>query len=314
MLRRSQENWYRNFQPAYLRLSEEEFEERIERAYDLIKQCRLCPQNCKVKRLQGQRGFCRTGKRPIISSWGPHFGEERPLVGHGGSGTIFFTHCNLGCIFCQNYSISHLGDGEETTVEKLASIMLELQTMGCHNINLVTPTHQVPMIIEALYRASKEGLNLPVVYNCGGYESVETLRLLDGIVDIYMPDIKYADPDIAERLSFARDYPDVVKRAVKEMHAQVGDLIINQDGIAERGLLVRHLVLPEGLAGTKEIMEFLVREVSPDTYVNIMDQYYPCYKAPEYPPLNRRITRKEYIEAIEVAKACGIKRIDGITV
>ncbi|NOX20870.1 MAG: radical SAM protein [Nitrospirae bacterium] len=314
MLRRSQENWYRNFQPAYLRLSEEEFEERIERAYDLIKQCRLCPRNCKVKRLQGQRGFCRTARRPVISSWGPHFGEERPLVGHGGSGTIFFTHCNLGCIFCQNYSISHLGDGEETTVEKLASIMLELQTMGCHNINLVTPTHQVPMIIEALYKASKGGLNLPVVYNCGGYESVETLRLLDGIVDIYMPDIKYADPDIAERLSFARDYPDVVKRAVKEMHAQVGDLIINTDGIAERGLLVRHLVLPEGLAGTKEIMEFLVREISPDTYVNIMDQYYPCYKAPEYPPLNRRITRKEYIEAIEVAKSCGIKRIDGLTV
>ena len=309
-----QESSYSRFRPSYLRLSEKEFKERIEKAYELISACRLCPRNCGAKRLGGEIGFCRTEDKPVISSWGPHFGEERPLVGHGGSGTIFFTHCNLGCIFCQNYSISHLGEGEETTIEKLASIMLELQTMGCHNINLVTPTHQVPMIIEALYKASKEGLSLPVVYNCGGYESVDTLRLLDGIVDIYMPDIKYAAPDIAERLSFARDYPDVVKKAVKEMHTQVGDLIINPDGIAERGLLVRHLVLPERLSGTPEVMRFIAEEISKDTYVNIMDQYYPCYRAPENPPLNRRITRKEFIEAIDAAKAYGLKRIDGITV
>lgn len=235
-------------------------------------------------------------------------------MGRGGSGTIFFTHCNLGCVFCQNYTISHLGEGEEISTRRLASIMLELQQMGCHNINLVTPTHQVPMIMEALLVASQQGLQLPVVYNSGGYESIETLRLLEDIVDIYMPDIKYADPEVAKRLSLAEDYPEVAKRAVKEMHRQVGDLIINEEGIALRGLLVRHLVLPEGLAGTEEVVRFLAEEISKETYVNIMNQYYPCYRASEFPPLNRRITSKEFIEALELAKKAGLKRIDGVTV
>ncbi len=314
MPRRLRGNLHNSIVPSYLKLSRDEFIKRIEISYKILYNCNLCPRNCGVNRVEGEEGFCRTIDRPVVSSWGPHFGEERPLVGQGGSGTIFFTHCNLGCIFCQNYSISHLDEGQEISVERLASIMLELQELGCHNINLVTPTHQVPMIIDALRIASEGGLRLPVVYNCGGYEALETLKLLDGIVDIYMPDIKYSDSQIAKRLSLAEDYPQVAREALKEMHRQVGDLLINDFGIAERGILVRHLVLPEGLAGTSEVMRFISEEISKNTYVNIMDQYYPCYRAPECPPLNRRITEKEYIEALESAKSMGLKRIDGVTV
>ena len=314
MQRRLQPNLRDHSVPSYLSLSKGELKRRVERLYEIISNCRLCPRNCGVNRLEGQKGFCRTLSKPVVSSWGPHFGEERPLVGQGGSGTIFFTYCNLGCVFCQNYTISHLGEGEEITPERLATMMLELQEMGCHNVNLVTPTHQVPMILHALMFAAQDGLRLPIVYNCGGYESVETLKLLEGVVDIYMPDIKYSDPEVAKRLSLAEDYPEVAKAAIKEMHRQVGDLVINESGIAERGLLVRHLVLPEGLSGTEEVMRFIAEEISKNTYVNIMDQYYPCFKAPEYPPLNRRITRGEFFEAVETAKRHGIKRIDGITV
>ncbi len=275
--------------------------------------CTICPRLCRVDRTQGQRGFCRTLDVPFVSSWGPHFGEERPLVGRHGSGTIFFGQCNLRCLYCQNWSISQLGEGAQMSTRRLAELMLELQGLGCHNINLVTPTHQVPMILQALVEASREGLRLPIVYNTGGYESIETLRLLEGIVDIYMPDFKYWDPQVAKELSKAEDYPQVAREALKEMHRQVGDLVI-KEGVAVRGLLVRHLVLPGGLAGTPEGMRFIAQELSPNTYVNVMAQYYPCYKAFEHPPLDRRLSPQEYKDAVEAALRAGLKRLDGITV
>ncbi|PIQ93780.1 MAG: radical SAM protein [Nitrospirae bacterium CG_4_10_14_0_8_um_filter_41_23] len=287
--------------------------DKIRKAEDILKKCTLCPRKCEIDRTSEQRGFCRTGDKPFISSWGPHFGEERPLVGKLGSGTIFFGNCNLDCIFCQNYSISHLGEGSEISFEKLADIMLSLQHEGCHNINLVTPAHQTPMILRSLRIASEKGLNIPIVYNCGGYESLQTIRLLDGIVDIYMPDFKYSDPDMALRYSNAEDYPEAAKAAIKEMHKQVGDLLIDNRGIAMRGLLVRHLVLPEGIAGTAGVVKFIAGEVSKDTYINIMDQYHPCFKAFDNPPLDRRITGREYSEAIRMAVESGLTRIDGIT-
>jgi len=287
--------------------------DKIRKAEDILKKCTLCPRKCEIDRTSEQRGFCRTGDKPFISSWGPHFGEERPLVGKLGSGTIFFGNCNLDCIFCQNYSISHLGEGSEISFEKLADIMLSLQHEGCHNINLVTPAHQTPMILRSLRIASEKGLNIPIVYNCGGYESLQTIRLLDGIVDIYMPDFKYSDPDMALRYSNAEDYPEAAKAAIKEMHKQVGDLLIDNRGIAMRGLLVRHLVLPEGIAGTAGVVKFIAGEVSKDTYINIMDQYHPCFKAFDNPPLDRRITGREYNQAIRMAVESGLTRIDGIT-
>ncbi len=300
--------------PVYLRITEAEFHGKVELLEALLSECRLCPRECRVDRSAGERGFCRTGSSAVVSSWGPHFGEERPLVGYGGSGTIFFTHCNLGCLFCQNYSISHLGEGSEMESDELAGVMLELQRMGCHNINLVTPTHQTPMIFRAVLTARDRGLAIPIVYNTGGYDSLEVLRLLEGIVDIYMPDFKYSDPEMAERYSEAPDYPVVAKEALREMHRQVGDLQLDHRGIAIRGLLVRHLVMPEGIAGTEEMAGFIAGEISRETYVNIMDQYHPCFRAFEMPPLDRRITRKEYNEAIETAKRLGLKKIDGITV
>lgn len=304
------------FAPAYRKLSSVELLDKVKHTEDILKKCTLCPRNCKVDRTAGNIGFCRTGDKPFVASWGPHFGEERPLVGRFGSGTIFFSFCNLGCIFCQNWTISHLGEGNEISLEKLAEIMLEIQNMGCHNINLVTPTHQMPMILHsiAIAIASETGLNIPIVYNCGGYESLEAIKILDGVVDIYMPDFKYSNPEMALKYSKAKDYPDAAKAAIKEMHRQVGDLIIDERGIAQKGLLVRHLVLPEGIAGTKEVVRFIAEEISRDTYINIMDQYYPCYKAFEHPPLDRRITTKEYSEAVNMALDAGLKRIDGVTV
>jgi len=301
------------FVPGYRKMSTGEFWKKVNTAGEILRECRLCPRNCSVDRTSGEKGFCRTGDSPFISSWGAHFGEERPLVGMHGSGTIFFSNCNLGCIFCQNWTISHTGEGSETTVEKLSSIMIDLQMEGCHNINLVTPTHQVPMILHAIALATEKGLEVPVVYNCGGYESIETLRILEGIIDIYMPDIKYSDPESAGKYSNADDYPEVAKAALREMHRQVGDLILDQQGIAERGLLVRHLVLPEGIAGTEGVVRFIAEEISVDTYINIMDQYYPCFEAYRYPPLDRRITAKEYSTAVQAAIRAGLKRIDGIT-
>ena len=248
---------------------------------------------------------------PMVSSFGPHFGEEGPLVGGHGSGTIFLTGCNLRCIFCQNYDISHLGAGEEVTVEQLGEMMISLWRQGCHNINFVTPTHQVAQILAALPHAIEQGMNVPLVYNCGGYEEAGTVRLLDGIFDIYMPDFKYGDSETAQRLSGIPRYVETAQEALREMHRQVGTLMLDERGIALRGLLVRHLVLPEGLAGTSRVMEFIASELSPDTYVNIMNQYHPCFKAAEYPPLNRRITMTEFNEAVEIAREEGIRRLGG---
>jgi putative pyruvate formate lyase activating enzyme len=251
---------------------------------------------CKVKRSEGQIGFCGIGFMPVVSSVGPHFGEESVLVGSGGSGTIFFAGCNLGCVFCQNFDISHHRHGRQMTIEQLAQSMLELQDYGCSNINFVTPTHVIPAITAGIELARKGGLTLPTVYNTGGYDSVETLKLLEGFMDIYMPDMKYSDSKIAEELSAAPDYPQVNFAAVKEMHRQVGDLQV-KNGLATRGLLVRHLVLPEQLAGSFRIIDFLAGQISPSTTVNVMDQYRPCYKASSHPKINRRPTFEE-IESV----------------
>jgi putative pyruvate formate lyase activating enzyme len=285
-----------------------ELERRTQQAYQILESCTLCPRNCKVNRIEGELGYCQIDAEVHISSFSAHFGEEPPLVGHSGSGTIFFTSCNLRCIFCQNYDISQLRYGEVISIEKLADIMLALQKRGCHNINFVTPTHQTPQILKALVIAHKQGLNIPLVYNCGGYEPVEVLTLLDGIIDIYMPDAKYADEEIAFQLSGIKNYPKVMKHALKEMHRQVGDLQIDEKGVASRGLLIRHLVLPNNQAGTAALMKFIARELSRDSYVNIMDQYRPCHKAHKYPKINRRITSEEFSQAIELAKKEGLHR------
>ncbi len=303
-----------NSSPAYRAVSEQIWKAKINEATEIIADCTLCPRHCHVDRTAGETGFCKTSDKAFVSSWGPHFGEERPLVGREGSGTIFFGNCNLGCLFCQNYSISHGEEGTEISDEKLAGIMLGLQRTGCHNINLVTPTHQVPAILRALKIAADSGLSLPLIYNCGGYESQDALKILNGIIDIYMPDFKYADSEYAARFSGAEDYPDVVKRALTEMHRQVGDLVMDEWGIARRGLLIRHLVLPDNIAGTSEVVRFIAEELSKDTYVNIMDQYHPCFKAFEHPPLDRRITGREYADAVQMALNAGLKRIDGVTV
>jgi putative pyruvate formate lyase activating enzyme len=283
---------------------------KIAAAYDILSQCNLCPRNCLVDRHHGERGVCRTGDQPVVSSYSPHFGEEDPLVGQHGSGTIFLTHCNLYCIFCQNYEISHGGEGEEVSIPDLAAMMLLLQKRGCHNINFVTPSHQVYQILAALPQAIEGGLHVPLVYNTGGYDAVETLRLLDGVVDIYMPDLKFWDSQIAKDLCQAEDYPEIARQALKEMHRQVGDLAMDEAGVAQRGLLVRHLVLPDGLAGTREIMKFLAREVSPDTYVNVMGQYRPCGRASEHPALRKFLTGPEHEQAQQMAREAGLTRLD----
>jgi len=299
---------------AYIQLHKNgKLAERVEAAKSLLRKCRICPRQCNVDRLSGETGKCRTHQRAIVSSYGPHFGEELPLVGKHGSGTIFFANCNLACVFCQNYTISQLGEGIPVTSEELARMMLSLQSMSCHNINLVTPTHMVPQILEALQLAVAHGLNLPLVYNSGGYDSITTLKLLDGIVDIYMPDMKYADDATAKKLSGIEGYPSVNRAAVKEMYRQVGDLQINSDGIATRGLLIRHLGLPYNLAGTEDTMNFIAQEVSRNSYVNIMGQYRPCYKAREVSELSRPVSLKEVHEAIEIARKAGLNRLDRVT-
>jgi len=278
---------------------------KIKKAYGLLESCSLCPRGCKVNRLKGQAGFCKAGLLPMVSSFHAHFGEEPPISGHGGSGTIFFTHCSLRCVFCQNHPISQLGQGKEISIERLAGMMLELETAGCHNVNFVTPTHYMPQILEAVFIAKEKGLSVPLVYNCGGYESLEALEILDGIIDIYMPDIKYADNDVAKKYSFAPDYFEVSKKAIKEMHRQAGDLKLDK-GIAQKGLLIRHLVLPDNLSGSEAIFDFIAKELSPDTYVNIMAQYYPCHLAFKFPEISRRISRREYMDAIMIAKKKGL--------
>ena len=302
------------FEAAYTLLTETAFSRKIRDACEILRDCTLCPRCCRVDRTAGRKGYCKTGDKPFVASWGPHFGEERPIVGARGSGTVFFGNCTLRCIFCQNYSISQCGEGIEISHEKLADIMISLQRAGCHNINLVTPTHQVPAVVMAVKIAAGHGLRVPLVYNCAGYESIETLKILEGVVDIYMPDFKYADNDSAKKYSDADDYADRAKSAIREMHRQVGDLLIDERGIARRGLLIRHLVLPADIAGTGEVARFIAEEISANTYLNIMDQYHPCFRAFGNPPLDRRLSEKEYADALEYAVRAGLKRIGGVNI
>jgi putative pyruvate formate lyase activating enzyme len=294
--------------PLYLEiLNINDLKQRAEALYSLFEECRICPNVCMARRSEGETGECHSTDEVIISSVGPHFGEEPPLVGSLGSGTIFFTNCNLSCEFCQNYDISQLRAGENVTIEDLARSMLKLQQRGCHNINFVTPTHFTVQIVEALILAIEKGLEIPIVYNCGGYESVETLKLLEDIVDIYMPDIKYSIDVTALTYSGIKYYWEVVTNAIREMHRQVGDLKISKRGIAQRGLLIRHLVLPNDIAGSKKVIDFVADEISTDSYLNIMDQYHPTYNAYKYDKLNRGITPSEYKEVIDYAYSKGFK-------
>ena len=299
------------FKPAYIKTFEKGlFQNKVKTAYKLLNPCNLCPRKCRVDRLSGETGICKTAKLARVSSYNPHFGEESPLVGRHGSGTIFFTHCNLMCLFCQNFDISHEDYGQEVSNEELAAIMLALQRQGCHNINFVTPSHVVPQILAALEIAIQQGLSVPLVYNSGGYDLPATLKLLDGVFDIYMPDFKFWDPEIADSACQAKDYADIACKAIKEMHRQVGDLAMDEDGIARQGLLIRHLVLPSGLAGTREIMRFIAREISTRSYVNIMSQYRPCGRASEIKGLNAFLSPADYETALKAAKQEGITRLD----
>ena len=293
---------------SYNRMPLETLRDRASEAQSRLQSCEICPRRCGANRLQDERGFCRVGKLAKVASYTAHFGEEAPLVGHSGSGTIFFSGCNLSCVFCQNYDISQLDQGREVPPEILAKMMLSLQGQGCHNINFVTPTHVIPQILEALIMARDRGLTVPLVYNSGGYDCAQTLQLLDGIFDIYMPDAKYGSDEMALKYSNAPRYTHFMKKAIKEMHRQVGDLALDEEGIALRGLLVRHLVLPNGAAGTAEVVRFLSEEISKNTYLNIMAQYHPEYRSCSFPELARRITLKEYNEAVALAIASGLTR------
>ncbi len=276
-----------------------------------MRACTLCPRQCRVDRLtRQQEGICKTQDKAWVSSYQAHFGEEPPLVGNHGSGTIFFTHCNLLCNFCQNFDISHDGIGQAVTDQQLADMMLALQQAGCHNINFVTPSHVVAQILSALALACEQGLRIPLVYNSGGYDRVETLQLLDQIVDIYMPDFKFWDRHAADLTCQTPGYPKIAQAAIREMYRQVGDLVMDEHGIARRGLLVRHLVMPEGLAGTKHVMQFIAKQISPHTYVNIMPQYRPCGTIDATPQLQRAITRTEFKQALQEAQLAGITRLD----
>jgi len=298
-------------EPVYIKTFEEGLlKEKIAKAYDILSACNLCPRRCGVDRNAGETGICKTGKMAKVSSYNSHFGEEAPLVGSRGSGTIFLTHCNLMCLFCQNYDISHEGYGQNVSDEQISAMMLVLQKQGCHNINFVTPTHVVPQILSALEIAIQNGLKVPLVYNSGGYDRVDTLKLLDGVFDIYMPDFKFWDPEIAEAACDAPDYPEVARRALLEMHRQVGDLVIDGQGIAQRGLLIRHLVLPKGLAGTREIMRFIATKISTNSYVNVMSQYRPCGRAAEVNGLDSHLPANDYRQALEFARQEGITRLD----
>jgi len=307
--RAEQENKVLTKSGSYLNLSEKELNLRIEKLFKILENCEICPRKCHVNRLKNGKGFCNLGPLPMVSAYHPHFGEESPLVGRFGSGTIFLTSCNLACVYCQNYEISQLRIGEEVSFEKLAEMMTDLQNKGCHNINFVTPTPQVPQIIKSLAIAIDKGLKIPLVYNTSSYDSIEVLKLLDGIFDIYLPDARYSDDKIALKYSNAPKYFEIMKEAIKEMQRQVGDLILDENGIAIRGVLVRHLVLPNSLAVSEKIFEFVAKEISKNAFVNIMDQYWPCHKAFQFPELARRITDEEYQEVISLAKKAGLKRL-----
>jgi len=306
-MRERQEIRTQPFIPGYLRLSPVEFEKRIKAAFALLSPCRLCPRKCEKDRMKGERGICQAGALPEVSSFNLHHGEEPGISGWRGSGAIFFAHCNLRCVFCQNYPISQLGHGNETDSAKLAEMMLELQADGGHNINFVTPTHLVPWIIEAVFLAREKGLKIPLVYNTGGYDSLEELKLLDGIVDIYMPDMKYNDNNVAKKFSNAPDYVEKNRAAIKEMHRQVGDLVSDDAGVALQGLLIRHLVLPEGLAGTEGVMKFIAQEVSSKTALSLMSQYFPAHRAHQFPELGRRINQGEYALAEQAMEKEGLE-------
>jgi putative pyruvate formate lyase activating enzyme len=302
-----------SFQPAYLKFWESrELSRRVELGLEKLADCVLCPRNCHVNRLQDQTKVCNTGRDAVVSSHFAHFGEERCLRGTRGSGTIFFSSCNLRCTFCQNYEISWLNEGRATKPDELARMMLDLQEKGCHNINFVTPEHVVPQILEALLPAVERGLRLPLVYNTSAYDSADSLALMDGMVDIYMPDFKFWDTGQARRYAKAPDYPDSARRAIKEMHRQVGPLVTDEQGIAMRGVLLRHLVMPGGVAGTSEIMQWIARELGADTYVNLMAQYHPACRVSEteYPEINRCITKSEFREALDSFYAAGLVRLD----
>jgi len=307
VLKRSQ------FEPAYLRLYESgELARRVERALAELSDCTLCPRDCHVNRQANEFAVCKTGRYAHVSSAFPHFGEEDCLRGGRGSGTIFFSWCNLRCVFCQNYDVSWQGEGRETRPEELAEMMLDLQAAGCHNINFVTPEHVVPQILEALPLAIQGGLRLPLVYNTGAYDSLESIELMDGVVDIYMPDFKFWDTEMARRYLKAPNYPEAARRAIKAMHQQVGDLVLDEHGLALRGLLLRHLVMPGNTAGTREIMDWVARELGPNTYINVMAQYRPAGKVTrtEYVEINRRITGDEFAKAVAAAHAAGLRRLD----
>jgi putative pyruvate formate lyase activating enzyme len=298
--------------PAYLALHDSgELAARAAAADRRMEACDLCARYCRVNRKASLRGVaCRTGEAAVVASYGPHHGEERPLSGRAGSGTIFFSWCNQRCDYCQNYEIAHQGEGQEAGPERLAGMMLSLQAAGCHNINFVSPSHVVAQILGALVIAAGQGLRLPLVYNTGGYDSPEALALLDGVIDIYMPDMKYGASEPGRSYSHVRDYAAVNRAAVAEMHRQVGDLVVGPDGIARRGLLIRHLVLPGGIAGTEAVLRFLAEEISPATYLNLLTQYRPCYRAGRHPELNRRPTQAEFAEAFEIARRFGLTRLD----
>jgi len=298
-------------EPVYLSSQKNgSLHDKVVVARRLLGKCTLCPRKCSVDRLSGETGYCRTGRRAWVASASPHFGEESPLVGTGGSGTIFFSHCSLGCIFCQNYDISQGSVGEPVSDDHLAGIMLALQDAGCHNINLVTPTHVVPQILAALEIAVQGGLHIPLVYNTSAYDRMETIKLLEDTIDIFMPDFKFWESGVAESTCNAPDYPEAAKTAITEMHRQVGDLIVNSDGIAVRGLLLRHLVLPQELAGTREVMKFVYDHISPHTYVNIMPQYRPCGKAEFIKDLGKPLSPNEFKRALKIAEFQGILRWD----
>ena len=297
--------------PAYLETYRSgALRRKVEEAIASLADCVVCPRDCHVNRLEGALAVCRTGRYARVGSFGPHFGEEDCLRGRHGSGTIFFSGCNLRCVFCQNWDISWGGSGTERTPEQIAAMMLHLQDAGCHNINFVTPEHVVPQVLEALLLAVERGLCLPIVYNTSGYDSDESLRHMDGVVDIYMPDFKFWDTAVSKRLAKAADYPEAVRRSIREMHRQVGDLVVGEDGLAMRGVLVRHLVMPHDLAGTREIMRWLHDEISSDTYVNVMGQYRPAAKAEKYEEIARRVLPEEVEDGYRIAREEGIHRFD----
>jgi putative pyruvate formate lyase activating enzyme len=303
-----------DYQPSYLALARSgELTTRAELAIGILTRCGLCPHACGVNRLEKETGICQTGRFARVASYGPHHGEEDCLRGWRGSGTMFFSGCSLRCVFCQNWDISHRNEGRKTSASKLADIMLELQGLGCHNLNWVTPTHVVPQLLEALVLATAKGLRLPIVYNTGGYDSLDTIRLLDGIVDIYMPDFKVWDQTVAARLLKAPDYPETVRQALREMHRQVGDLQFDADGLAKRGVLVRHLVLPGGLSGIPSLAAWIAHEISTNTYLNIMAQYHPdgaVSQMPDFNDLDRCLHPKEYRKAMSEARKAGLQRFD----